>query len=629
MVWCLLLVLLVGCAADGGQSSGQEDNDGQRQSEDAGQGDAPDVDEPDLPLEEDAPEDGDVVEPPPDPDAGPGRQCATPIDCEDFNPCTDDGCEDGFCVNAPNDAACDDGFYCNGADTCSQGRCEVHEGSPCVQGLACDEGQQQCVACLEDGDCDDANPCTDESCQQGACIRNDNTNACDDGIFCNGDDTCQGGTCQVHAGSPCSGDTSCVEDELRCVSCLNSADCDDSNPCTDDACVEGTCSNEPNEAACDDGIFCNGDDTCQGGACRQHAGVPCAQGLACVEESRRCVACQGNAECNDFNPCTDDACVDGGCVNEPNNAACDDGLFCNGDDTCSGGSCQTHQGDPCQDAEICVEGQGRCVDCVSADDCQDDGNVCTDMVCQDGQCVAANNNAACDDGLFCNGADSCFGGSCQAHQGDPCGNEFCSEEQGACVECLADRDCPLDLIGEWGRCGGFDTECDETGFQSRTVTQFSCVSGSCVGSSASQVQSCERDTEGQSCRGGTCISGECNPPRTVTIMTSGARNSAARMRVTCVETGESCTVEGSGRSCAVSCPQQASASICCSDGSSPCGGTPASENPSVFIDNVMASGFANNECRFFLHSTLTGQCTAEIGTSNVLSECEFSNGFVE
>jgi len=51
-----------------------------------------------------------------------------------------------------------------------------------------------------------------------------------------------------------------------------------------------------------------------------------------------------------------------------------------------------------------------------------------------------NDGAVCEDGLYCNGADTCAGGACAAHIGNPCpdnglwcdGEEFCNEDADAC-----------------------------------------------------------------------------------------------------------------------------------------------------------------------------------------------------
>ena len=82
--------------------------------------------------------------------------------------------------------------------------------------------------------------------------------------------------------------------------------------------------------------------------------------------------------------------------------------------------------------------------CDSASDC-DDLTACTDDSCDETHhCQHTNNIAACDDGLFCNGADSCAGGYC-AHAGNPCpGDQRCDEATDTCVECLVDGDCASD-----------------------------------------------------------------------------------------------------------------------------------------------------------------------------------------
>ena len=43
-------------------------------------------------------------------------------------------------------------------------------------------------------------------------------------------------------------------------------------------------------------------------------------------------------------------------------------------------------------------------------------------------------NAECDDGQFCNGAETCVSGSCQAGS-DPCPGDECDEGANECVAC--------------------------------------------------------------------------------------------------------------------------------------------------------------------------------------------------
>lgn len=146
---------------------------------------------------------------------------------------------------------------------------------------------------------------------------------CDDGLSCNGAETCVGGTCQ--AGT--------------------AVNCNDGVACTTDACTEpgGTCSNTPNNAACSDGLACNGAETCS-------ATLGCQAGTA--------------VSCNDGVACTTDACTEPGgtCSYTPNNAACSDGLFCNGNETCNATlGCQAGT-DPCpgltcdETNDVCIGG---------------------------------------------------------------------------------------------------------------------------------------------------------------------------------------------------------------------------------------------------------------------------------
>jgi hypothetical protein len=77
--------------------------------------------------------------------------------------------------------------------------------------------------------------------------------------------------------------------------------CNDTNPCTSDGCVAGTCVFTPNTAPCEDGSVCTEGGTCGDGLCQP--GTP--------------------IDCTDHRVCTDDACVEGqGCTHEPT-ATCD------------------------------------------------------------------------------------------------------------------------------------------------------------------------------------------------------------------------------------------------------------------------------------------------------------------
>ncbi len=159
--------------------------------------------------------------------------CATNADCDDGIACTVDACDGGTgCVHTPDVAACDDGLACT-VDACDPTAGCTHTADATV--------------------CDDGNQCTTDTCDLTVGCQNipqDGT-ACDDGNACTSSDTCVTGTC---TGGP-------------------AVNCDDANPCTDDACDPATgCTHTNNTVqygtcttaqpgACSAGVW-----QCEGGA---------------------------------------------------------------------------------------------------------------------------------------------------------------------------------------------------------------------------------------------------------------------------------------------------------------------------------------------------------------------------
>ena len=128
--------------------------------------------------------------------------------------------------------------------------------------------------------------------------------------------------------------------------CQQDADCDDDNPCTDDACeIDGSvCRSLPNDVACDDGIACTTGDRCGEGRCNAQA--------------------TDDALCDDFESCTKDTCHPTlGCVFDPgarDASPCSDGLACTTDDVCLSGACIG--ADACVDPSTCDRDADACVD---------------------------------------------------------------------------------------------------------------------------------------------------------------------------------------------------------------------------------------------------------------------------
>lgn len=192
---------------------------------------------------------------------------------------------DGSC------SGCDDGLYCNGGGSCMGSACVATE-EPCAMGLICDEASDTCQ-CDSPDDCNDGNPCTDDSCPTVTCVHTNNTAACDDGMFCTMTDACSGGSC-VGTGDTCAGEQ-CIEATDLCGACTMDADCDD-------------------------GMFCNGGETCAAGACVMGT-APCDASESCDEDTDACAPLCGDGalleaeECDDGNDADGDGC-DASCMIE-------------------------------------------------------------------------------------------------------------------------------------------------------------------------------------------------------------------------------------------------------------------------------------------------------------------------
>lgn len=278
--------------------------------------------------------------------------------CFDGNACTtNDVCNNvGLCAaggSALAGTACEDGLHCTTGDVCnSSGTCLAGGGDPCT-GIecvsGCNEATDSCDVAVGAPCTDDGNVCTEDVCDaQASCTHPANTAPCSDGLFCNGADTCSGGSCSDHAGDPCANGGSCA------------------NSCDEDA---DTC-NVANGTPCDDGLFCTVVDACASGLC-VGSGDPCAGGEECAtvcnEGADDCFDPNGSPCVDDGNPCTDDFCDGaGGCAHVANAAPCDDGLSCTSDDTCTGGVClgdpppACDDGNPCT-VDLCAEPSGKCV----------------------------------------------------------------------------------------------------------------------------------------------------------------------------------------------------------------------------------------------------------------------------
>jgi C1A family cysteine protease len=229
------------------------------------------------------------------------------------------------------------------------------------------------VGCNSDAECDDglycngAETCVDQVCQPG-------TPPCtDDGLFCNGSETCDEATDTCgHTGSPCEEGTVCDEDADLCRpdTCPNGT-CDageDCNSCPDDcisgsgggtceACFKGVCNGEchpvkegPDCADCAPS-WCCGDGDCTGDEDSFNCAVDCGAPPVCGddncdpdEDQCNCPADCGTPPANETGLCSNG--VDDDCDTFTD---CDDS-DCSADPACVCGQ----KGDPCnEDSECC------------------------------------------------------------------------------------------------------------------------------------------------------------------------------------------------------------------------------------------------------------------------------------
>ncbi len=196
-------------------------------------------------------------------------ECANNSECADTdsNPCTAAECvghggpgADSFgCAETPGNSGalcratngvCDTPENCNGTSATCPADGFLGTGTLCrADAGECDEAEN-CTG--NDNDCPadggsapgtpcstDDNVCTDDECDgNGNCDHIDNTDPCNDGLFCTENDVCAGGEC---------GGTN--------------IDCADQIDCTDDTCDEANneCDNTPNNGECEDGNNCTTD----------------------------------------------------------------------------------------------------------------------------------------------------------------------------------------------------------------------------------------------------------------------------------------------------------------------------------------------------------------------------------
>jgi hypothetical protein len=351
----------------------------------------------------------------------------TPIQCPaDAYSCTTEQCDETTksSITLYTDTTCQDGLYCNGIETCDPAKAPAGSTTGCAPGTAVN--------------CSDGVSCTVDSCNESthSCVHLPSDAACNDGLFCDGVETCAPGAPGADGTTGCKPGTT--------------VNCDDSIPCTTDSCNETTdqCDHAADNSKCSNGVYCDGAEVCNPAAGCQ-AGIPVncpdTDGIACTveacdEPTHTCTSTIDNTKCSGGQVCVPpQGCITQSCTT---NAQCDDGNACNGIETCDttvpGGQCKPGTPVNCNDNIACTfdecnQTTGACSHTAFDSFCSD-GDVCngietcsltqgcvggTPLVCNDNKtctidtcnsssgCVYQPNDAACQDSSICNGAESC------------------------------------------------------------------------------------------------------------------------------------------------------------------------------------------------------------------------------
>ncbi len=427
-------------------------------------------------------------------------ECVQAMDCDDNNPCTQDGCDATGCSNTPlaDGASCGTNAACAGVGTCTAGKCIVAPGLGCDDGDPCTIDTCDIVsgcahtAAAEGTSCSDLNACNGlETCRLGACKAGEplvctDTNpcttatcdptsgcaakpvadgvSCADGDACNGVESCNNGACVAGTpmvcddNNPCNGAENCTDGACVAGPALS---CDDDNACTTDTCdVAAGCVHTAvaGGTACADADVCNGPETCQAGTCAPGAALACDDNnpctkdtcdavTGCVHTALSDIACGDDDACNGIETCQAGTCVAGTPVH------CDDNNLCNGVETCVDGACIA--GPAAADGTVCAD-NNKCngIETCLAGACHpdfptvcDDGNPCTTDLCDSATgCsnVAVAEDTPCSDGDVCNGQELCRMGACKAEaplncdDGNLCTLDSCDHANGCQHTNLAD-----------------------------------------------------------------------------------------------------------------------------------------------------------------------------------------------
>lgn len=544
-----------------------------------------------------------------------GGSCLTNADCnQSTNFCRPGVCDlFGQCQYNHSDAMCrvpphGDNLFCNGVDFCNATtqQCDTNPVNCLPPTPQCSETLDACVQCTSSSHCSAPTGVCNTS--NGTCVQCTTNTHCNDGLVCNGQETCNGGVCQ--AGTPVTCTTKrCIGGSNVGGICTSNANCPGGGTCVSETCSEvyQGCAQCESDVTCNDGLYCNGQETCNKsgrcvagtavackrcnggtfGVCQTNAdcpaGVTCTATGFCDETFDRCVQCLLTSHCpSDLVFCTTAACVNNSCIQLSNpDARCGDGLYCNGNEICldnSPGSvctncmlanpgnenacknkvCNSMMTSPpykscttnanCPAGVACVDaccGAGTPVNCednvvCTLNKCDEATDSCSTVIptktCNNAARTPCETNADCpsgftctgtraycDDGLHCNGLEFCNGFGCVNETPRVCYNVpfeiscqsdadcfFCASGINEGDPCSVPADCPgSSCVGTpcQVNCRGLNSQCTR-GDCNETTDQ-------CVATPIRQNQACDDGdacTINEICSTGNCIPNPSIPP---------------------------------------------------------------------------------------------------------------------